>query len=135
MKSLFFNQRNRQPLFYSAKKRPGYPGKVKEQCIMQQATINFTASEVRQPVSLRERMRSTGREINEWLDTRSAFYSRIAEFEVTRRAAIRIGIVLPMAIVVAVACVEQAPLVSITAMTVSGWIVYRLNKSEKGGEA
>lgn len=86
-------------------------------------------------MSLRERMRSTGREINEWLDTRSAFYSRIAEFEVTRRAAIRIGIVLPMAIVVAVACVEQAPLVSITAMTVSGWIVYRLNKSEKGGEA
>jgi len=85
-------------------------------------------------VSLRERVRSTGREINEWLDTRSAFYSRIAEFEVTRRAAIRIGIVLPMAIVVAVACVEQAPLVSITAMTVSGWIVYRLNKSEKGGE-
>lgn len=102
---------------------------------MQQATINFTASEVRQPVSLRERMRTTGRVINQWLDTKSAFYSRIAEFEVTRRAAIRIGIVLPMAIVVAVACVEQAPLVSITAMTVSGWIVYRLNKSEKGGEA
>lgn len=102
---------------------------------MQQATINFTASEVRQPVSLRERMRSTGRVINQWLDTRSAFYSRIAEFEVTRRAAIRIGIVLPMAIVVAVACVEQAPLVSITAMTVSGWIVYRLNKGEKGGQA
>lgn len=102
---------------------------------MQQATINFTASEVRRPVSLRERMRTTGRVINEWLDTKSAFYSRIAEFEVTRRAAIRIGIVLPMAIVVAVACVEQAPLVSITAMTVSGWIVYRLNKSEKGGEA
>ena len=101
---------------------------------MQQA-INFTAQEVRQPVSLRERMRSTGRVINQWLDTRSAFYSRIAEFEVTRRAAIRIGIVLPMAIVVAVACVEQAPLVSITAMTVSGWIVYRLNKGEKGGQA
>lgn len=32
-------------------------------------------------------------------------------------------------------CVEQAPIVSITAMIVSGWIVYRLNKSEKGGEA
>ena len=102
---------------------------------MQQATINFTASEVRQPVSLRERMKSTGRVINEWLDTRSAFYSRIAEFEVTRRAAIRIGIVLPLAMGMAVACVEQTPLVSITAMIVSGWIVYRLNKSEEGGEA
>lgn len=102
---------------------------------MQQATINFTASEVRRPVSLRERMKSTGRVINEWLDTRSAFYSRIAEFEVTRRVAIRIGVVFPLVMGVAVACVEQAPIVSITAMSVSGWIVYRLNKSEKGGEA
>lgn len=102
---------------------------------MQQATINFTASEVRQPVSLRERMKSTGRLVNQWLDTKSAFYSRIAEFEVTRRVAIRIGVVLPLAMGVAVACVEQAPIVSLTAMFVSGWIVYRLNKSEKGGEA
>lgn len=101
---------------------------------MQQATINFTASEVRQPVSLRERMRTTGRVINQWLDTRSEFYSRIAEFEVTRRAAIRIGIVLPLAMGMTVACVEQAPLVSIAAMCVSGWIVYRLNQGEKGGE-
>lgn len=102
---------------------------------MQQATINFTASEVRRPVSLRERMRSTGRVINLWLDTKSAFYSRIAEFEVTRRVAIRIGIVLPLAMGMTVACVEQAPLVSIAAMCVSGWIVYRLNKGEKGGKA
>ena len=101
---------------------------------MQQTTINFTASEVRQPVSLRERMRSTGRVINQWLDTKSAFYSRIAEFEVTRRVAIRIGIVLPLAMGMTVACVKQAPLVSIAAMCVSGWIVYRLNQGEKGGE-
>lgn len=102
---------------------------------MQQATINFTASEVRRPVSLRERMRSTGRLVNEWLDTRSAFYSRIAEFEVTRRVAIRIGVVFPLAMAVGAVCVEQAPIVSLTAMSVSGWIVYRLNKSEKGGQA
>ena len=102
---------------------------------MQQATINFTAQQVRARVSLADKVRGLYRSVNLWLDSRSAFYSRIAEFEVTRRAAIRIGIVLPMAIVVAVACVEQAPLVSITAMIVSGWIVYRLNKSEKGGEA
>lgn len=86
-------------------------------------------------MSLRERMRTTGRVINQWLDTKSAFYSRIAEFEVTRRVAIRIGVVFPLAMAVGAACVEQAPIVSITAMSVSGWIVYRLNKSEKGGEA
>lgn len=102
---------------------------------MQQATINFTASEVRRPVSLRERISSTGRVINQWLDTRSVFYSRIAEFEVTRRVAIRIGVVFPLAMVMGVVCVEHAPLVAIAAMGVSGWIVYRLNKGEKGGEA
>ena len=72
--------------------------------------------------------------VNKWLDTKSEFYSRIAEFEVTRRVAFRIGFVLPIAMVVAAACAEQAPLVT-AAMAVSGWIVYRLNKSEKGGKA
>lgn len=102
---------------------------------MQQATINFTASEVRRPVSLRERMRTTGRVINQWLDTKSVFYSRIAEFNVTRRVAIRVGIALPLAMTVGVLCVEQAPLVAIAAMGASGWIVYRLNQGEKGGRA
>ena len=86
-------------------------------------------------MSLADKVRGLYRSVNRWLDARSAFYSRIAEFEVTRRAAIRIGIVLPLVMGVAVACVEQAPIVSITAMIVSGWIVYRLNKSEKGGQA
>ena len=102
---------------------------------MQQATINFTASEVRQPVSLRERMRSTGRVINQWLDTKSEFYSRVAGFTLTWRVAIRVGIVLPLAMVAAAVCVEQAPLVTVVAMGVSGWVVYRLNKDEKGDEA
>ena len=86
-------------------------------------------------MSLADKVRGLYRSVNLWLDARSAFYSRIAEFEVTRRVAIRIGVVFPLSMVVAVACVEQAPIVSITAMIVSGWIVYRLNKSEKGGEA
>ena len=86
-------------------------------------------------MSLRERMRTTGRLINKWLDTRSPFYSRIAEFEVTRRVAIRIGVVFPLAMAGGAVCVEQAPIVSITAMFVSGWIVYRLNNGEKGGQA
>lgn len=43
--------------------------------------------------------------------------------------------IIPLAMGMTVACVEQAPLVSIAAMCVSGWIVYRLNKGEKGGKA
>ena len=102
---------------------------------MQQATINFTAQQVRARVSLADKVRGLYRSVNLWLDAKSAFYSRIAEFEVTRRVAIRIGIVLPLAMGMTVACVEQAPIVSLTAMIVSGWIVYRLNKDEKGGRA
>ena len=84
---------------------------------------------------LADKVRGLYGSVNRWLDARIAFYSRIAEFEVTRRVAIRIGIVLPLAMVVAAVCVEQNLLVSITAMGVSGWIVYRLNKDEKGGQA
>ncbi len=100
---------------------------------MQQATINFTASEVRQPVSLRERMRSTGRAINEWLDTRSALYSRIAEFEVTRRVAIRVNLVT-VAMIVVVMAIETAPVAALAAALSAAWLMYRA-LAKKGGEA
>lgn len=102
---------------------------------MQQQTINFTAQGVDVRVGLGERVREVHRVINAWLDGKSEFYSRIAEFTVTRRAAIRIGIVLPLLMVVAAVAVEQAPVVSVLSASVSGWIVYRLNKGEKGGKA
>lgn len=52
-----------------------------------------------------------------------------------RRAAIRIGVVLPLLMVVAAIAVEQAPLVSVLSASVSGWMVWRLNKGGKGGKA
>ena len=108
--------------------------RIKEQCIMQQATINFTASEVRQPVSLRERMRSTGRAINEWLDTKSAFYSRIAEFEVTRRVAIRVNLVT-VAMLVAAVAIETAPVAALAAALSVAWVMFRILIGKKGGRA
>jgi hypothetical protein len=100
---------------------------------MQQATINFTASEVRQPVNLRERMRSTGRVINQWLDTKSAFYSRIAEFEVTRRVAIRVNLVT-VAMIVAAVAIETAPVAALATALSTAWVMYRA-MMKKGGEA
>ena len=107
---------------------------------MQQTSINFEQGYALSPSAssrktLKERIQSAKSSVNKWLDTKSEFYSRIAEFEVTRRVAIRIGVVFPLAMVVGAVCVEQAPLVSLAAMGVSGWIVYRLNKGEKGGKA
>lgn len=100
---------------------------------MQQATINFTASEVRQPVSLRERMRTTGRVINQWLDTKSAFYSRIAEFEVTRRVAIRVNLVT-VAMLLAAVAIETAPVAALAAALSVAWLMYRALE-KKGGQA
>ena len=106
---------------------------------MQQTSINFEQGYALSPSAssrktLKERIQSAKSSVNKWLDTKSDIYSRIAEFEVTRRVAIRIGLVFPAATGIAAVCVEQAPLVTIAAMAVSGWIVYRLNKSEEGGK-
>lgn len=99
---------------------------------MQQATINFTASEVRRPVSLRERMRTTGRVINQWLDSKSVFYSRIAEFDVTRRVAIRVNLVT-VAMIVAAVAIETAPVAALAAALSVAWVMYRA-MMQKGGE-
>lgn len=100
---------------------------------MQQATINFTA-EVRQPVSLRERMRSTGRVINKWIDSRSGFYSRLMGGTVTWRMALRAGVVLPAMMTAVVICGMQAPMVSAVCLVAAGWTVYRLNAGETGSD-
>lgn len=84
-------------------------------------------------MSLRERMRSTGRAINEWLDTRSALYSRIAEFEVTRRVAIRVNLVT-VAMIVAAVAIETAPVAALAAALSVAWVMYRA-MMQKGGEA
>ena len=84
-------------------------------------------------MSLRERMRTTGRVINQWLDTKSAFYSSIAEFEVTRRVAIRVNLVT-MAVLVVVAAVETAPVAALAAAVSAAWLMYR-SLMKKGGEA
>ena len=106
---------------------------------MQQQTINFGQGYALSPSdsggkSLKERIAGAIKSVNNFLDSKSEFYSRVAGFKLTWRVTIRVGIVFPLAMVVAAVCVEQAPLVSIAAMGVSGWIVYRLNQGEKGGE-
>lgn len=67
-----------------------------------------------------------------WLDQKSELYSRICEFTVTRRLVIRINLV-SLCLTGAAVAVEQQPLFSTIAIACAGWLVYRLNKSEKEG--
>lgn len=102
------------------------------ECNMQQV-INFEPSaQVQQPIDVRATIQRRIKSLNLWLDTKSELYSRIAEFSVTRRLVIRINLV-SLCLTGAAVAVEQQPLFSTIAIACAGWLVYRLNKSEKEG--
>lgn len=102
---------------------------------MQQTTIQFDGAEqLQQPIDVRATLHRKYTNILTWLHARSEFYSRIAEFPVTRILVIRVNLVTLCLIAAAIA-VTQAPMVAVTAASCAAWLVYRLNKSEKGGKA
>ena len=84
-------------------------------------------------MSLADKVRGLYRSVNRWLDARSAFYSRIAEFEVTRRVAIR-GNLVTMAVMALLAAVETAPVAALATALSTAWVMYRA-MMKKGGEA
>ena len=73
--------------------------------------------------------------LKEWMNAKSNFYSRICEFSVTRLLAIRINL-LSLCVFVAAVAIEQQPVFSLISTLCAGYLVYRINKSEKkGGKA
>ena len=103
------------------------------ECIMQQV-IEFESSAKQQPIDVRATIQRKIKSINLWLDQKSEFYSRIAEFPVTRRLVLRVNTVSLCLMLTAIA-VEQQPLVAITSALCAGWLVYRINKTDKEGGA
>lgn len=101
---------------------------------MQQTTIQFdTAEQLLQPVDVRATLQRKYANLITWLHGRSRFYSSIAEFPVTRLLVIRINLV-SLCLITGSIAIEQAPMVAITAAVCSAWIVYRINKNEKGSK-
>ena len=72
--------------------------------------------------------------VNQWLDSRSVFYSRLLGQSISWRKALRIGVALPALMVAVIICGMQDPLVTGTSLASAGWIVYRLKKEEQKGE-
>lgn len=98
-----------------------------------QQTINFEAqAQARPAINVRATVQRKIKSLNRWLDQKSEFYSRIAEFPVTRRLVLRVNAVTLCLILAAIA-VEQQPLVAITSTLCAGWMVYRINKTDKKG--
>lgn len=130
VKSLLFYQRDVQPFFCIS--APAVLGMVKQQCNMQQ-TIHFdNPAEEQQSIDVRATIQHKIQSLNLWLDTKSEFYSRICEFTVTRRLALRINLVTLCMGFTAV-CVEQHPTTALISVLCAGYLVHRVNKSDKEG--
>lgn len=98
-----------------------------------QQTINFEAQAGSRPaINVRATIQRKIKSINLWLDSKSEFYSRIAEFPVTRRLVLRVNAV-SLCLILAAIAVEQQPLTAITSALCAGWLVYRINKTDKKG--
>lgn len=132
VKSLFVKQRDVQPLSVSPCRR--FRRCLTNSAVMQQTIIFESHAQERRSIDVLATIRRSVKSLNKWLDGKSEFYSRICEFSVTRRIVLRVNLITLCCLICAVA-VENNPLVSITAMLCAGYLVYRLNKQEKGGEA
>ena len=128
-KSLCFDEREEHPLF--SYPYPAVLGNVKTKRNMQQV-IEFESSAKQQPIDVRATIQRKIKSLNLWLDSKSEFYSRICEFSVTRRLVIRVNLV-SLCVIVAAVAVEQQPITSVVSTLCAGYLVYRINKSEKKG--
>lgn len=68
--------------------------------------------------------------ISRWLDRKSEFYSRIADFSVTNRTVVRVNAVT-LCILLGALAIEAAPVASLLSAACAAWTVRRLNRSEK----
>jgi hypothetical protein len=97
-----------------------------------QQVIEFESSAKQQPIDVRATIQRKIKSFNHWLDAKSEFYSRICEFPVTRLLAIRINLLF-LCLILAALAIEQQPITSVVATICAGYLVYRINKSEKKG--
>ena len=97
-----------------------------------QQVINFESSAKQQPLAVRATIQRKIKSLNLWLDAKSEFYSRICEFSVTRRLVIRVNLVT-LCVGLAAIAIEQQPITSVVSTICAGYLVYRINKSEKEG--
>ena len=114
---------------------PADPGMVTKRCNMQQ-TSAIQAQEAQRTgaelafADVKSTVIKHLAAINAWLDRKSEFYSRIADFTVTRRTVLRVNLIT-VCFFVGVAAVEAAPVASLLSAACAAWMVRRLNRSEK----
>ena len=100
------------------------------------ATTNIimqTSASIQRTAHLRPFSISTA-SVKAWLNGKSEFYTKICEFEVTRREVLRVHAAL-LSLGAGAISAESSILAALCCVVLSGYNVYKLNQEEKGGEA
>lgn len=100
---------------------------------LQLTKIMQTSASIQRTAQLRPFSISTA-SIKAWLNGKSEFYTKICEFEVTRREVLRVHAAL-MSLGAGAVSAESSILAALCCVVLSGYNVYKLNHEEKGGEA
>lgn len=92
-----------------------------------------TSASIQRTAQLRPFSISTA-SVKAWLNGKSKFYTKICEFEVTRREVLRFHAAL-LSLGAGAISAESSFLAALCCVVLSGYNVYKLNQEEKGGEA
>ena len=95
-----------------------------------QQTINLNVQQAQEKISLSKRIRRVKNSIKSYLDAKSITFSKLAEFDVSRRQVLRLHIAT-IAVLICAAAVAQYPILAIAAAISAACIVYHINKEGK----
>ena len=95
-----------------------------------QQTINLNVQQAQERITLSKRIQRVKNSIKSYLDAKSTTFSKLAEFDVSRRQVLRLHIAT-IAVLICAAAVGQNPILAIAGATNAAWIVYHINKEGK----
>ena len=95
-----------------------------------QQTINLLVQQAQEKISLSKRIRRVKNRIKSYFDAKSTTFSKLAEFDVSRRQVLRLHFAT-IAVIFCAAAIAQYPILAIAAAICAACIVYHINKEGK----
>lgn len=93
-------------------------------------SINLNVLQVQESASLSEKIQRVKNSIKSFLDAKSITFSKLAEFDVSRRQVLRLHIAT-IAVIICAAAIAQYPILAIAAAICAACVVYHINKEGK----
>ena len=95
-----------------------------------QQTINLNVQQAQKKISLSKRIQRVKNSIKSYFDAKSTTFSKLAEFDVSRRQVLRLHFAT-IAVIICSAAIAQYPILAIAAAICAACIVYKINKEGK----